>query len=188
MQADKADGERALRITYWTFYGLSEPPGADAGTRFLVHEGDWERISVLLKPGANAGEYLPLSVRYHAHDGSRDVPWAAVKRVGTSGSADSTHPVVYSAIGSHASYWRTGRYENVFYLNGRRQFAVFDDARSCSRCPQWRTWDRSSTPVSSPGMDSAAPGVTWGPTPDSPALWARPHTTQKGSVRLRRRA
>ena len=139
--ADEADGERALRIAYWTFYGLSEPPGADAGTRYLVHEGDWERVSVLLKPGTNAGEYLPLSVRYHAHDGSRDVPWAAVKRVGTGGSTDSTHPVVFSAIGSHASYWRPGRYENVFYFNGRRQFAVFDDARSCSRCPHWRTWE-----------------------------------------------
>jgi hypothetical protein len=139
--ADKVDGVPAQRITYWTFYGLSEPPGADAGTRFLVHEGDWERISVLIKPGANAGEYLPVSVRYHAHDGSRDVAWAAVKRVGTGGSNDSTHPVVYSAVGSHASYWRAGRYENVFYLNGKRQFAVFDDARACSKCPHWRTWE-----------------------------------------------
>jgi hypothetical protein len=139
--ADKVEGQAALRITYWFFYGLSQPPGAKAGTQFLVHEGDWERISVLLKPGENAGEYVPISARYHAHDGSRDVPWSAVKRVGTSGSSDSTHPVVFSAVGSHASYWRAGSYENVFVISGRRRFAVFDRAVACPKCPQWRTWE-----------------------------------------------
>lgn len=139
--ADKVDGQPALRITYWTFYGLSQPPGSQPGTRFLVHEGDWERVSVLLKLGENQGDYLPISVRYHAHDGSRDVPWAAVKRVGTGGSSDSTHPVVFSAVGSHASYWRAGSYENVFVAAGRRRFAVFDRAIACSKCPHWRTWE-----------------------------------------------
>ena len=139
--SEKVDGQDGLRITYWTFYGLSQPPGNTTGTRYLVHEGDWERISVLIQNGQAEGEYLPISVRYHAHDGSRVVPWAAVKRVGTGGSIDSTHPVVYSARGSHASYWRAGDYENVFEFAGRRRFAVFDQATSCPDCPQWRTWE-----------------------------------------------
>lgn len=129
-----AEGTAEVRITYWLFYGLSQPPGPSSFTRFLVHEGDWERISVLLRRGATHDDYTPVSVRYHAHDGSRDVAWSAVKRSGT-------HPLVFSARGSHASYWRAGAYENVFEADGRRQFAVRDTAIACPDCPQWRTWD-----------------------------------------------
>jgi hypothetical protein len=136
------DGRRrSLRITYWFFYGLSQPPGPPAVTRFLVHEGDWERISVLLALAPKPDRYRPVSVRYYTHDGHRDVAWAAVKRVGTGGSVPSTHPVVFSARGSHASFWRAGRYENVYRAGGRRRFAVYDDAIACPDCPQWRTWD-----------------------------------------------
>lgn len=131
---------KGIRLTYWLFYGLSQPPGASAGTRYLVHEGDWERISVLVAKGKADNEYAPISVRYHAHDGARDVAWRAVKRVGTGGTEDSTHPVVFSAKGSHASYWRAGSYENVFSVAGRRRFAVHDRAIACPDCPQWRTW------------------------------------------------
>lgn len=140
-ESERVDDQPALRITYWFFYGLSRPPGKEVATRQLVHEGDWERISVLLVLGERTGDYSPTSVRYHAHDGSRDIPWNAVKRVGTGGSDPSTHPVVFSARGSHASYWKSGRYENVFRLRGRRRFAVYDDAIACPRCPQWRTWE-----------------------------------------------
>lgn len=139
--AERVEGRPGVRITYWLFYGLSRPPGASAGTKYLIHEGDWERISVLLARGKRANEYLPASVRYHAHDGSRDVAWGAVKRVGTGGSEASTHPVVFSAKGSHASYWRAGTYENVFSVAGRRRFAVYDSAIACPDCPQWRTWE-----------------------------------------------
>jgi hypothetical protein len=131
-----------LRITYWLFYGLSRPPGSAVATRYLVHEGDWERVSVLLARGKDPGQYLPVSVRYHAHDGSRDLPWSAVKRVGAAGALEATHAVVFSARGSHASYWRAGRYENVFVAAGRRRFAVFDSAVACPKCPQWHTWEQ----------------------------------------------
>jgi hypothetical protein len=138
---EKAAGGPGFRVTYWFFYALSRPPGPATATQSLVHEGDWERISVLIAAGEQPGQYVPVSVRYHAHDGSRDVPWTAVKRVGTAGADDSTHPVVFSARRSHASYWRAGKYENVLVLGGRRRFGVFDDAIACPRCPQWRTWE-----------------------------------------------
>jgi hypothetical protein len=138
-----APDQRELRITYWLFYALSRPAGKTAVTKHLVHEGDWERISVLLHRGKNDGEYLPISVRYHTHDQNRDVPWRAVKRVGTAGADASTHPVAFSARGSHATYWRSGDYENVLKAgSGRRLLTVFDDAFSCPGCPQWRTWER----------------------------------------------
>jgi hypothetical protein len=142
VQPPLADGTPEVRITYWLFYGLSQPPGPSAVTRFLVHEGDWERIGVLLRRGATRDDYIPISVRYHAHDGNRDVAWRAVRRTAAAGAADATHPLVYSARGSHASYWRAGSYENVFEAGGRRQFAVRDTAVACPDCPQWRTWER----------------------------------------------
>jgi len=130
---------RGTRITYWLFYGLSKPPPADV-TGPISHEGDWERISVLLRRSQRRDQYIPLSVRYHFHDESRDVPWYVVKRVAPGGAEAATHPVVFSARGSHASYPRAGRYENEFRLGGRRRFAVHDDAIACPRCPQWQTW------------------------------------------------
>jgi hypothetical protein len=137
-----ADGKPGLRITYWFFYGLSRPPGGRAATKYLVHEGDWERISVLLHKGDAEGRYVPVSVRYHTHDEHRDVPWVAVKRVGTAGADVATHPVAFSAVGSHASYWRGGKYESVFRIRGRPRLTVFDDAIACPDCPEWRTWER----------------------------------------------
>jgi hypothetical protein len=139
-QPEMSGGRRAERITYWFFYGLSQPPGPRAFTSRVVHEGDWERVSVLLRAGAGADKYIPMSVRFHFHDGFRDVPWYATRRVGAGGPEQATHPVVFSAVGSHASYPRAGRYENVFIFKGRRRFAVFDEAIGCPRCPQWQTW------------------------------------------------
>lgn len=136
-----ADGSPEVRITYWFFYALSQPPGRPSLTRYVMHEGDWERVSVLLRRGAARDDYVPVSVRFHTHDGNRDVAWRAVRRW-PAGTADATHPVVYSARGSHASYWRAGSYENVFKVAGRRQFAVRDTATACPDCPQWRTWEQ----------------------------------------------
>ena len=140
-QDARADGKAGLRITYWFFYGLSRPPGGRAVTKYLVHEGDWERISVLLHMGDVEGRYVPVSVRYHTHDENRDVPWVAVKRVGTAGADVATHPVAFSAVGSHASYWRAGEYESVFRVRGRPRLTVFDEAIACPDCPEWRTWE-----------------------------------------------
>jgi hypothetical protein len=137
---EQVDGKEGERITYWFFYGLSQPPGPDLFTNRVVHEGDWERISVLLRH-AGADTYVPDSVLYHYHDSKRNLPWYAVKRVGAGGPELATHPVVFSAVGSHASYPRAGRYENVFRFAGRRRFAVSDEAIGCPKCPQWQTWE-----------------------------------------------
>ncbi len=132
-------GRRDLRITYWLFYGLSIPPGPESVTKHVAHEGDWERVSVLLRTYAEPGRYSPISVRYHYHEESRDVPWSAVDRVAL-GSDAPTHPVAFSARGSHATYWRAGRYESVVKVGGVRRFVVNDTASACNECPQWRTW------------------------------------------------
>jgi hypothetical protein len=133
------------RLTYWLFYGLSRSPGIPDDNDKLVHEGDWERIVVYVAGLGPEGSsrYVPLSVRYHHHNESRLLPWYAVRRVvGGGGSPDvATHPAVYSAKGSHASYWRAGRYELEFKRGDTSITNVYDEAIACSECPQWRTWD-----------------------------------------------
>ncbi|HKG39783.1 MAG TPA: hypothetical protein VKB25_12395 [Conexibacter sp.] len=138
-QHTEAAGER---ITYWFFYGLSHPPGVPTYTERASHEGDWERISVLLEHRARSATYLPVSVRFHTHDGSRDIPWRAIGRIAGGNSSAPTHPIAYSALGSHATYWRTGDYAIVVKLADHPALAVHDHAMACSGCPQWRTWER----------------------------------------------
>jgi hypothetical protein len=48
--------------------------------------------------------------------------------------------VVYSAIGSHASYARPGTCANTLRPEGRKIITVDDVAFACPDCPIWRTW------------------------------------------------
>lgn len=107
-RADAGDGE--VRLTYWMLFGANAPPGRPEGT----HEGDWERIDVLLKTdGPN--RYEPRAVQLVTADGgTRELPWRSLE-------SDGWHPVVTSARGSHTMSPATP---------GQR----------CGDCIQWRTW------------------------------------------------
>lgn len=140
------EGENRLRITYWLFYAYSRSPGPKAVVKRLgSHEGDWERLSVLLEPVGD--RYSPMSVRYHFHSESRDVPWQAIRavgdgktKVGKKNELAPTHPVAYVGRTSHATYPRAGDYEQTRVVGGHRVSAV-DRAIACPNCPQWRTWE-----------------------------------------------
>jgi hypothetical protein len=166
---ERRDEGADVRITYWFFYGLSHPPGVPTYTERASHEGDWERISVLLRHRPHSATYLPLSVRFHTHDGHRDIPWRGVTRTSGGGSPALTHPVAYSALGSHATYWRTGDYAIVVKLAGHAALSVHDHAMACSGCPQWRTWEQLVDATVQPwygfgGAWGAAGGVAGGGT------------------------
>jgi hypothetical protein len=80
-------------ITYWFMYGFNQgAPGT--GSYVDRHEGEWERITVDLWADGTARH-----VRYWQHECTEPetVPYEQAKTVGT-------HPVVYSALGSHASF------------------------------------------------------------------------------------
>lgn len=154
------DGLTNVRITYWFFYPYSTPTGkADATGLKLGHEGDWERISVLTRQ-VGEGSWVPLSVRFHEHNTSVDVPWARARKV-----ADETgvvsHPRAYVAKGSHATYSHPGRFAQILSRGGREILAVRDDARACVSCPLWYTW-RSGMLVDAEQQPWYGFGGAWG--------------------------
>jgi hypothetical protein len=91
----RADDE--LLVTYWFSYGRSAPHtggvvGTAAGDK-LSHEGDWENVDVALALDGSA----PRAVYFYGHGAPTRRAWEQLELNGD-------HPVVYSALDSHASY------------------------------------------------------------------------------------
>lgn len=137
-------GEPGLRLAYWLLFARSESLAAD-GKRVSSHEGDWERVDVVLGRVARRGQYRPVRLVLHRPGDRRArVPWRAVDRVDDRARPDGlrgTHPVVYVARASHTPYSRPGRHRaRVRTYDGQWTLAR-DRATACGRCPRWRTWD-----------------------------------------------
>lgn len=114
---------RHAYVTYWFFYPYDEYRFLNSlGQEVPIqsHEGDWERISIQLD-----GEDLPVNIFYYAHEDGSIVPWGTVDVYG------GTHPIVFSAKGSHASYPDAGSYHTK--LPG-----AMDEA---AQGPKWATWE-----------------------------------------------
>jgi len=75
-------------VQYWFFYAFN--PGT-----LNQHQGDWEMIEIVL----DSTETAQYAVYSQHHAGER-ADWKDVEKV------DETHPRVYVALGSHASYFR----------------------------------------------------------------------------------
>jgi hypothetical protein len=89
-----------LALQYWFFYVFN-----DFNDK---HEGDWEMIQLDF-PAASAAQALerkPLEVGYSQHEGAESAEWGDEKLL----LVDSTHPVVYPALGSHANYYGSHLY------------------------------------------------------------------------------
>jgi parallel beta-helix repeat protein len=103
-------------IAYWFFYPYDEfKPGL---IPLQYHEGDWERIIVKLN---NSDELTNVSFDSHGKPKSYEASEIEF---------EGTHPVVYSATGSHASYRFVGNYP------------VFGGAFSdrTNKGPKWTSW------------------------------------------------
>jgi hypothetical protein len=90
-----------LLVTYWFCYGHSSPHtggavGAALGDK-LSHEGDWENVDVALAADGSA----PRAVYFYGHGAPTRRAWEQLE-------LDGDHPVVYSALDSHASYSEGG--------------------------------------------------------------------------------
>ena len=94
---DDAPGQLALQ--YWFFYYYNNYTN--------LHEGDWEGIQLLFNAGtvADALTVDPVSIGYSQHFGGERADWTSDKL-----ERRGTHPVVYPAVGSHASYFNSSLY------------------------------------------------------------------------------
>ena len=92
------DTSGALWLQYWFFYYYNNKAFLFMG----LHEGDWEMVQLRLGAG---GE--PDVVTYAQHSGGERCAWSDVEH---DSGPDGPVPVVYSARGSHASYFRRGTY------------------------------------------------------------------------------
>jgi hypothetical protein len=91
-------------LQYWFFYAYNDWASGYAG--FNDHEGDWEGFQVFFKlDSGNHPMEPPAYVCYLDHNSRLSKPWdhSEVEKVGT-------HPVIYVAAGSHASYPEAKQY------------------------------------------------------------------------------
>jgi hypothetical protein len=103
-----------VTLAYWTLHAMNAPPGR----RGALHEGDWERVDVILRRGEPGDRrYEPRAVRLTSPTGIAVVPWQRLRL------ANGTHPVLKSALGSHIVTPATSR--------GR-----------CAGCVRWHTGRR----------------------------------------------
>jgi len=79
-----------LALQYWFCYYFDDWAN--------IHEGDWESITIFLRRQENA--WTPLGATYSAHENGTRRHWRDIERL------EDTHPVVYVASGSHASYFQ----------------------------------------------------------------------------------
>lgn len=89
-------------ITYWFMYGWN--PGAPTTGEYIDrHEAEWERVTILLDAADQA-----WAMDYWAHECDHPVriPWGELTDADTTYGeiVGGTHPVVYAALGSHASF------------------------------------------------------------------------------------
>jgi hypothetical protein len=118
-------------VAYWFFYAYDDYRIPRIGS-VQGHEGDWERISILLD------DYdRPLKVFYYSHKDGVEVDWNDVVKYGT-------HPFVFSAKGTHGSYPTPGPHE--LYLPNGSRFCLPILRRTClfdqtDHGRQWRTWE-----------------------------------------------
>lgn len=115
-------------IDYWFFYAYNEYKTSGDGILpvpglvLQSHEGDWEGISIQLDPTD-----APLNVFYYSHGEGEQRSWIETEKL-----PGTDHPVVYTAVGSHASYPNAGLH--CVFLCGD-----FDVASSNG--PAWETWN-----------------------------------------------
>lgn len=95
-----SDGRSQLVIQYWFYYIFNDFNN--------THESDWEMMQVLFDVGTvdDALEADPVAVSFAQHGGGETANWTDDKL-----QRDDTHPIVYSAAGSHAS-----QYGDAVYL------------------------------------------------------------------------
>ena len=90
------EGNRWTSLQYHFFYAFNDWRLAANGINH--HEGDWEMVAVYLKNDE------PYAVLLSQHGSGALEKWENVLRVKDENGNDTTHPIIYAALGSHAHY------------------------------------------------------------------------------------
>jgi hypothetical protein len=119
------NGEKILQ--YWFFLYYNHRPLVGA------HEGDWEMIQIHLDSADN-----PIRAAYAQHNSGERCEWINVQRTATG------RPIVYTALGSHASYFSSG--EHLVDAGAVNDYAggdgewVTPTISDISQPPAWLDW------------------------------------------------
>jgi len=169
-------------LQYWFFYPMND--WREHGG-FNNHEGDWEMVTVFLRPKGE-GNWEPAHAAYSAHHEGGDFvrhDWSTLQTEGT-------HPVVYVGSGSHANYPQPGLHQGEDWstqdLAGYNDSAVGDGAQiggtsgqaweqrnvfDENNLPSWVTWQGQW------GLTSNMPGFAGPSGPmgrEKGAMWNDP--------------
>ena len=112
----RSDG--GINVQYWFFYAYNE------SLLFFDHDADWEHITVVV---GSDGNPRGVAFAHHTNSTHGDLrPWSEIRAVGE-------HPVVLSALGTHASYPNQDAVGWLDRVSGCAQVEGCAD-------PIWRTW------------------------------------------------
>ncbi len=90
------EGHHWISLQYHFFYAFNDWRLAANGINH--HEGDWEMVAVYLKNDE------PYAVLFSQHGSGALERWENVYRAKDQKGNDTTHPIIYTALGSHANY------------------------------------------------------------------------------------
>jgi hypothetical protein len=159
-------GSTGRKISYWVFYGY-DPKGPGIQDNIFQHEGDWEHITIEFTTND-----IPTNVIYAAHGkdcASVQYAWPNPANGSPISLTAGTHPVVYVAQGTHASY-PTGMIDPDFNrsLCGS-DFTSSTDDTALTGSVSWDSWNNLQ-PVNNQCWFGF--GGAWGETAST--LGARP--------------
>jgi hypothetical protein len=165
-------GRPGLAVQYWFFWYFNQFND--------LHEGDWEGMQVVFESSSarQALQEEPSEIGLFQHGGGEKGGWSDGKV-----EKEGTHPVVYPAAGSHATFYDSA----VYVENGRKGSGVGCDDTSS---PHRRLVVRPIQVPTDPGPDSPYRWLTYegrwgqwekgfnnGPTgPASKDRWLAPMT------------
>jgi hypothetical protein len=156
------DSDGHTWLQYWLWYYFNKNSTLGVGD----HQGDWEFVQY--QPG---DDRIPSVATYAQHNAGESCPWSEVEKAATPDGAGI--PVVYVALGSHASYFTPGDHQRPFpeptdQIQPDYEHPVIPHANLVADdFPAWVTWR---------GVWGDTAGLT--PSPPSPnqqgAKWSNP--------------
>lgn len=141
-------------LQYWFFYYYNDYPGTDS----FDHEGDWEMVQIFVNAQAR-----PRLAVYASHSSGIVEDWdTGVERTGPG----RVRPIVYVALGSHASYFHARPCKTDFSVDGGQELQKYRFIRLGSKSTRmWLSW---------PGHWGGSGSSPQGPRFQSGGKWDNP--------------